>query len=367
MKTSQKKISRAHSRGDIQYPGGSADASAARPWGAIQMSRGRARDESPEREGGAQAPCVNRLALVSAEVVSLPRSRRRGRSAHIKHGIQTIHGAAENPAREGGAEPTDRVAPTLLVAPQISYGSADSVHIPRGIHSASDRVRAIAAIQDLHKRYRVFMGAEGDMTRRIKSAEKRAAGARMIREGLEPPEDKMPTVTPADTTEVEVVYAGFYEARKVLAAERNSLDKERRKLAKDLPALAWVESVRGFGVGVFCDVVGECGDLSNYPNHRHLWKRMGLGLVDGQTQKAMQSDAEKSGYNKRRRSIAYVLSENLMKLGSPNYRPIYDGEKQKKLEAGQPKLRAHLHGLRLTAKAALRDLWRAWRDETNWA
>lgn len=47
------------------------------------------------------------------------------------------------------------------------------------------------------------------------------------------------------------------------------------KAAEALPGAKWVESVRGFGPLGFATIIGETGDLSNYPTHKHLWSRCG--------------------------------------------------------------------------------------------
>jgi hypothetical protein len=53
------------------------------------------------------------------------------------------------------------------------------------------------------------------------------------------------------------------------------------KLAKQVPAAAWVEAQPGVGLHGFAQIIGEAGDLSNYANPAKLWKRLGLAPYDG--------------------------------------------------------------------------------------
>jgi hypothetical protein len=66
----------------------------------------------------------------------------------------------------------------------------------------------------------------------------------------------------------------------------NGLDKDIAKLAQQLPVADWMqdEEQRGFGFKSLGIVIGECGDLANYPNPGKLWKRMGPGSVHKERQ-----------------------------------------------------------------------------------
>jgi len=53
------------------------------------------------------------------------------------------------------------------------------------------------------------------------------------------------------------------------------------KLARKLPAYAWVKGVRGVGDVSFARIIAETGDLSAYETPGKIWKRMGLAVFDG--------------------------------------------------------------------------------------
>lgn len=60
---------------------------------------------------------------------------------------------------------------------------------------------------------------------------------------------------------------------------REDAEKEMVKLAAQLPApaVAFMETVPGFAEKGLATIVGETGDLSNYPTYKHLWSRLGYG------------------------------------------------------------------------------------------
>jgi hypothetical protein len=112
-----------------------------------------------------------------------------------------------------------------------------------------------------------------------------------------------------------------------------NIEKEMVKLAKKLPVAAWVEKPEqnGFGIKSLAIVIGETGDLNNYPNPACVWARFGCRpyeyngkVLMGATWKSGREGSlpadewEKFGYSPRRRSIAYLIGENLQKLNFIN-------------------------------------------------
>jgi hypothetical protein len=157
----------------------------------------------------------------------------------------------------------------------------------------------------------------------------------------------------------------------------DGLDKELEKLAARLPVAAWVKAAdqRGFGLKSMGVVVGECGDLANYANPAKVWKRMGCApwQFNGETRmgstwksgkegKLPGEEWERFGYSPRRRSVMYVIGENLLKLNRGPYRARYDGAKAT-IQAAHPdysKMRCHRHGMLLAVKLLLKNLWVEW-------
>ncbi|MFP1634114.1 hypothetical protein ACLB6G_20485 [Zhengella sp. ZM62] len=128
--------------------------------------------------------------------------------------------------------------------------------------------------------------------------------------------------------------------------------KAMTKLAKKLPVWnAWGYAINGFGPVGLAMIVGEAGDLSAYPKKGHLWKRMGLAVIDGTAQGrpgkgASASDWIARGYNPKRRSIIYQIGDSLIKKQS-EYRDAYLERK------AYERARAEMIGLQIVPAAKI--------------
>jgi hypothetical protein len=176
-------------------------------------------------------------------------------------------------------------------------------------------------------------------------------------------------------------------ARAPFDAVEKQATKAMEKLAKATPVWQeWGQHVKGFGPVSLAVIIGEAGDLSNYPKKGHLWKRLGLALVDGVRQGGLSKGASKDawiahGYNATRRSQVYVIGDVMVKVGD-HYRKLYLARKEYERikaelagltvapSAKIPKGKAaeymsdgHIHkrAQRYMEKILLRDLWGAWR------
>lgn len=177
------------------------------------------------------------------------------------------------------------------------------------------------------------------------------------------------------------------------------LEKEMETYSKTLPVAKWVSHAdqRGFGLLFLAIVIGETGDLSNYTNPGKLWKRLGcapytfddktkMGATwkSGKEGKLPSGEWEKFGYSPRRRSIAYLIGEGIVKQNGPceasetelpngkvivrkarscgPYRKRYDETKLlcKENHPDYPDLRCHRHGMLLATKLLLKNLWIQW-------
>lgn len=184
----------------------------------------------------------------------------------------------------------------------------------------------------------------------------------------------------------EVILAAL-AARAPFDKVEKQATKEMERLAKLLPVWdAFAKDVRGFGARSLAVIVGEAGDLSGYPKKGHLWKRMGVAVMDGVRQGGLSKNAGKDawiehGYNRERRSRMFVIGDCLVKSGE-HYRETYlrrkEYERARAEVAGLkvapsakiPKAKAaeyisdgHIHrrAQRYMEKQLLRDLLAAWR------
>lgn len=184
--------------------------------------------------------------------------------------------------------------------------------------------------------------------------------------------------------EISVSVFPLVEARRVLEGSRKKFEKEIKLLAKDLAVSEWIKDVRGVSDLLLGQIIGEAGDLSNYPNHRHLWKRMGLAVIEGQRQRRVKGEeALEHGYAPRRRALMWVVGDCIIKAGKGHYREVYDLRKDYEIkqanEAGLKVVPAakipksdpesyrseghvHLRAKRYMEKIFLRDLWLVWNE-----
>lgn len=101
------------------------------------------------------------------------------------------------------------------------------------------------------------------------------------------------------------------------------------KLAEQLPVAEWMRKPEqhGFGFKSLATIIGEAGNLSNYPNPAKLWRRMGCApfasgdrVHMGSQWKRMNgrglssTEWEEYGYSPSRRSVVFQLTEPLLKL-----------------------------------------------------
>lgn len=224
----------------------------------------------------------------------------------------------------------------------------------------------LARIVDRYRVRRTLLVPEGGMTLRIKAAERRTATFRLRALGKEPAPGKMPTPTEADKAVVAAIYPAFFLARDVLEEQRR---KEEKALVADtlqLPIMAWAASVRGLGPLSVAALVGEIGDPGAYSTPSKVWKRLGLGVIDGRTQRRVAGDpaeAIRQGYSPARRAAVFVIGENLIRSSNVHARSIYDAVKAKEIaKDGVTRMHAHKRALRLMQKRLVLAFWLAWRQ-----
>lgn len=159
----------------------------------------------------------------------------------------------------------------------------------------------------------------------------------------------------------------LFESERHLRKTRIDLyEKPMQKLAKELQVWPWAEACRGFAPLSLAQLVGEIGDLNDYDNPAKVWKRMGLAVMpDGERQRRIAGDdAIEHGYNPSRRSVMYVIGDNLIRSKNPEYYGVFlerrDYERDRAPDDKPIALMRRAH--RYMEKRFLRDFWRAWRD-----
>lgn len=160
---------------------------------------------------------------------------------------------------------------------------------------------------------------------------------------------------------------------------QRGFEKPMVQMARKLPVADWINEPEQRGVSemYLAVIIGETGDLSNYPNPAKVWKRLGcapfekggkvqMGSTWRRTGGLSGEDWESFGYSPRRRSIAFMVGANIVKAnkeGSGNiYRDRYDEAKASHAEKhpDYSPMRCHLHAQLLATKLFLKNLWIEW-------
>ena len=157
----------------------------------------------------------------------------------------------------------------------------------------------------------------------------------------------------------------FQEARAIIHPIRLAAERRVIEIAMTFPVYAafW-EPVNGLGALGLGMIIGETGDLSQYANPAKVWKRMGLAVIDGKSQrKAKGAEGIKQAYNPSRRAVMFVIGDSLIKKQNP-YRDLYLERKEYEREKApdQKLIVYHRRAQRYMEKRLLRELWKAWRD-----
>jgi hypothetical protein len=196
---------------------------------------------------------------------------------------------------------------------------------------------------------------------------------------------------------------------------RLDTEKKMKALSRTLPVWAWIEGVRGVSALGLAVIVGEAGDLSDYPDDnpdletgvarkpfRHLrpehygpaclCKRLGMAVLDGRRQGNPGKDATSEdwithGYNRKRRAQIWSMLDDVMfrqqwaadkdedgknpvKTKKPvavpahplgPYGAHYARKKAEYLAREWTPGHADKAARRYMSKMFLRDLWRQWR------
>lgn len=170
---------------------------------------------------------------------------------------------------------------------------------------------------------------------------------------------------------------------------RDASEKQMENLAKLLPVADWVKSIHGAGLLGLATIVGEVGNLSNYPNPAKLWKRLGFAPYQGFAGSTWKREKWRpraltkeewidNPFSGQRYALMHQLAVWLVNQqwiaakktgtgeGKPNghYGEIY--AKRRKHTAGThpdwTKQHSRMDGLRITMKQFLVDLWARWRE-----
>lgn len=94
------------------------------------------------------------------------------------------------------------------------------------------------------------------------------------------------------------------------------------------PAWDWLTSIKGLGAGgLAAQLSAQIDDIGKFATVSKLWMFSGHGLRDGQVVRCKRG--EKSPYNRRLKSIVYLVVEQFIRHRTPVYAEIYYAEKER--------------------------------------
>ena len=174
-----------------------------------------------------------------------------------------------------------------------------------------------------------------------------------------------------------------FSSRSKFADYEKRLLAKMTKLAGQLPVAAWFDHPdrRGIKLTMLATIVGEAGNLSDYPNPAKLWKRLFGAPYEKEGHVRMPSSWRRKGglaadewsdigYSPRRNASTYQLRENIvMQNREGPYRKRYDEAKSKSKANPSHEdwtdAHHHSHAQLLAAKRFVLDLWKEWNSAGN--
>lgn len=242
-------------------------------------------------------------------------------------------------------------------------GNGEASHRRADAHAALAGLSVIIEeIREQWRRRQIWHRAEKSLTLQAKACCRRLVEGDKIKANAL----LKAAYTQCDGELAEVAFAATFplvEAGKSVELHRKAVEKRLIKLASQLPIAGFIMNLRGVGLLSLAGIIGEAGDLSAYGNPAKLWKRMGMGLVDGERQRRV-CDAEaaiKHGYSPSRRSHMWNIGSCIIKAGGP-LKDLYVERKEYELTKPETasKLHAHRKAQRYVEKRLLRDMWCEW-------
>jgi hypothetical protein len=152
---------------------------------------------------------------------------------------------------------------------------------------------------------------------------------------------------------VEVLRARIIEVRE-------SYRREMESAALQTPIVYSAMGVKGIGARSFLRLAIYIR-IDRAASPASLWRYCGLGITRGLVDTvATVKWPGMIKYNEKARRALNDIRMHLMWKSSP-YRPLYDAYRQREIDRGVPRQRAHLRASRYMMKQWLKHLWRVWR------
>lgn len=185
----------------------------------------------------------------------------------------------------------------------------------RTIHKTESLSSLFLQLEDLHRKRQDYMKSRIMINNQVK-----AITRRLTKAGV-------------DEEQITAHTSSIVDNMESFDAVETAYEKQMIKIGKQLPLHDWYCQNEGCSDLGFCMLLAEIGDMKNYANPAKVWKRMGLSVQNGRAEKN-DVKGQNTGYSKRRRMIAFMVSSSIIKKHG-HYREVYDVRKAYEVERDQ--------------------------------
>lgn len=171
-------------------------------------------------------------------------------------------------------------------------------------------------------------------------------------------------------SQFDAEYEREFIAATALDAQIEHYRKEMVAYGKLVNVWPWVTSVRGLKDGsLAAQLLAQIDDITPFTNVSKLWRFCGQAVIEG------QAEYGTTHYNRKLKSVCWLIGDQFVRQNTPLYRDIYDTEKARQRELHPEPVKsatgpwknaytpAHLDAMarRKTVKIFLQHLWLHWR------
>lgn len=147
--------------------------------------------------------------------------------------------------------------------------------------------------------------------------------------------------------------------------------KMMKSYGEEIPIWDWLTSIRGLGSGsLAAQLCAQIDDIAKFDTVSKLWRFAGWAVINGQIDRCERG--VKSPYNRKLKSVCWLIVDQFIKQQTLGYVDLYYEEKtrQRRLHPEKVKVNGkwkfndgHLHNraIRKTAKIFLQHVWVNWR------
>jgi len=97
--------------------------------------------------------------------------------------------------------------------------------------------------------------------------------------------------------------------------------------AEEEPICQWCMSIKGIGGSLAGQLIGQIDDIGKFDTVSKLWRFAGLAVIDGKAERGVFG--KKLSFNRRLKSICWIIGGQFLKAQTPVYTEVYYAEKER--------------------------------------